>query len=347
MSYQRNLFITGFLSTSFWILYFISYPETIVHENAHCLGCKLVYSNPKCIYNYNFFNYVESSSLTCIYNKTDYTCVSKNMDKQYKNFIISFLPYLSFNIYNFFCLIILFFNLYYNFNIYLYIFFYIFITLSYNLSIFFYFLKDNIKDFQNIEKNISKVEFFNLYSLINGINGIQILICAILILKNYFNLFIIYKIKKYVGKKNLLKNLFKIFNSKTFDTLEIENKDVILLLVDNYYNDDYKKLYLIFIKHFIFYLNIISNLFISYFFMFLILFKDCLKINNYIILIYFLNFIIKLYNCWYQSIYIKTKINYYFLILELLPLIFINIYTGIYYFYLVNISKLLFYLYYI
>jgi hypothetical protein len=347
MSYQRNLFITGFLSTSFWILYFISYPEAIVHENAHCLGCKLLYSDSKCIYDYNFFNLEESSSLTCIYNDSNNTCISKNIDDKYIKFIISFLPYLSFNIYNFFCLIILFFNLYYNFNIYLYIFFYIFITLSYNLSIFFYFLKDNIEDFKNIEKKISKVEFLNLYSIIVGINGIQVLICAILILKNNFNLFIIYKIKNLVGKNNLLKNLLKIFNSKSFDTLEIENKDVILLLVDNHYNDDYKKLYLIFIKHFIFYSNIISNFLISYFFMILILFKDCFQIKNYIILIYFIHFIIKLYNYWYQSIYIKTKINNFFLILEILPLIFINIYTGIYYFYLVNISKLLFYLYYI
>lgn len=349
---DKHLIITtGLLSISLWIFYFLTYPETYVHENLHCLGCKLSYSDSICVFDYNIFDIDNPSTLQC--SSIDYTkktCVNLSIGDKYSKVLVSLLPYFSFNIYIFLSLLLILVNLHYNFNIFIIIFLYPLLFVSSCLSIFFFSLKDHIKDFQNMNKHIDNSELTQIYMLSIMLNTLQCMFILFLILVNYNELFIIHKIRKIIGSKLLLKNLFKIFNSKTFDTLDVDNNNIIILLIDNFYdlNSRYKNIYFLFIKTCMIIINIISNYIISFSFMILLLFNDCWNLTNYYIpTIYILNIIIKGYNCLYQSLYIKTSKNYYFYIAEILPIIFINTTAGIYYFYFINFCKLFFIIYYV
>jgi hypothetical protein len=343
--------ITALLSTSFWLCYFITYPETHVHENLHCLGCKLSYSNSTCIFDYNMFDVNNPSTLLCTH--IDYskkTCVNKSIGDKYARILVSLLPYFSFNIYICISLLLVLINLHYNYSILIFVFTYPFLFLSSVLSIFTFSLKDHIHDFKNMSKHIDNWELTNIYFITIMLNAFQCVLFLCIEIKNFPEIFIIYKIKKIIGSNEILKKLFKIFNSKSFDTLEVDNYNIIILLRDNYYDDNnrYKKIYFCFIKTRMILVNILSNYIVSFTFMLLFLFNDCLGINNYYIsIIYILNLLIKAYNCFYQSLYIKTSKNYYFYIAEILPIIFINTTAGFYYFYFINFCKLFFILYYV
>lgn len=343
--------ITGLLSTCLWLFYFLTYPETYVHENLHCLGCKLSYSNSTCIFDYNILDISSPSTLQC--SNIDYTkktCVNISIGDKYSRVLVSLLPYFSFNTYILLSLLLIFVNLHYNYTILTIIFTYPFLFVNCCLSIFFLTLKDHVKDFRNMSKYIDNYELTHIYIFTIMLNTFQCLIILCSMIKNYEELFIIHKIRKVIGSKLLLKNLFKIFNSKSFDTLEVDNYNIIILLKDNYYDYDnkYKKIYFSFIKTCMILINIISNYIISFSFMILLLFNNCWNLTNYYIpTIYILNIIIKGYNCLYQSLYIKTSKNYYFYIAEILPIIFINTTAGIYYFYFINFCKLFFIIYYV
>jgi hypothetical protein len=327
-------------------LYLTSPIETIIHENLHCKGCNIVYDYCNCTFNYNFYSFSKMSSVTYRFSK-EKTCIYDFLGNS-SNIIINFLPYFSFLTYTFFSIIMCFILKNYFFNLYLYFFFNIITIINTFVLFFLYISQYYIQDFQNIIKTNGFWTFLHLYFSIIYFNIIPTIALYIFEIKNMNTFTIIHKIKKR-SKNNIIKTLYKIFNSNSYELLETENEDIVDLLFDNFYDADnkYRKLYLVYLKSCFLQINILANFFLTYLFIILYISSKCIHIYN--LAIFYLIFLgIRGYVCYYQHLYIKSNLlNYYFFLFELLPFIFINIYAGIYYYIIISFIKTFCILYYI